>query len=324
MQGRPRPDSVTLAAVPARKKHPARRTVRRSTPRNATAVRTVVARRHARTARLRRERALRWQRRAARGWNQLRATVRRWWLTALIAGSALAMVIILFSPLLQVREIRVSRKDARLDVEAVLRALQPLFGRHLLLVTAGDAEARIRSVLPDVAAVRLKRHAPSRLAVTVEQEALAARITLHPVRQEAAGTGAQAVPAAEHHYLTVSGLYVRLPIAASGALLPEVKVTDIPALPQPGTRLVPPELLTRMREAERILTEEFGAAVPYRTIHVRAREFHLSVGRWSLWFDLTSPLSDQLSRYRTFLQSPGVREASQYVDLRLAGMIVYR
>lgn len=315
-----------MLSVPARPKRSPRRTVRRSTPRNASAVRSVVERRHARTSRMRKEQVQRWQRRISRFGTQSKAIVLRWWLPATAALVLLSITVLLFSPILQVREIRISRRDARLDVEQVQRALAPLFGQHLLLITPRDVEERVRQVVPDVERVRLNRNAPSRLVVTVEQEPLVARITLVPSRPEPkAATGAQAAPpVAAYHYLTVSGLYVRLPFASSGAKLSEVKVTDIPSMPQSNVKLVPPELLARMQEAERILTEEFGAQVPYRTIHVRAREYHLSVGRWSLWFDLASPLEDQLRRYRTFLQSPGAREASQYVDLRLAGMIVYR
>lgn len=286
----------------------------------------MVERRHVRSARQRKEQIQRWQRRLSRFLSVSKAVILQWWLPAAVCTVVVTIGVMLFSPILQVREIRISRKDARLDVEQVQRALAPLFGQHLLLITQRDVEERIAQVVPDVAAVHIKRHAPSQLVVTVDQEPLVARLILAPTRPEPkAASGAHALqPVAAYHYLTVSGLYVRLPFASSGSKLPEVKVTDIPALPQPSTKLVPPELLTRMQEAERILTQEFGAQVPYRTIHVRAREFHLSVGRWSLWFDLTSPLQDQLRRYRTFLQSPGAREATQYVDLRLAGMIVYR
>jgi hypothetical protein len=59
-------------------------------------------------------------------------------------------------------------------------------------------------------------------------------------------------------------------------------------------------------------------------VYLRSREFHLQTAKYSLWFDMRSPLAQQIDRYRLFLQSAGAGAAKVYVDLRLQDRIVYR
>jgi hypothetical protein len=59
-------------------------------------------------------------------------------------------------------------------------------------------------------------------------------------------------------------------------------------------------------------------------VYLRAREFHLDTPKLSFWFDLRSPLEEQLQRLRTFLTVVKFPEVKNYIDLRLIGKVVYK
>jgi len=252
----------------------------------------------------------------------------RWLIILGTITGVIGIGLFLFSPIVQVRDIRVQRQDARLDIEKVKRAVAPIFGRHLLFLPRYEVESVVRKAIPDAKEVRIKKRYPSRLTVQVMQQPLIARLILELPAVPSA-SGAVVPPSAtpqvkRFEYLTEDGRYVRIPTSSSGAALPLITIKDIGIPPETQDQLLSPEFLARLQEAERILNEDFGTKVLYRTVYLRGREFHLAPGRLSLWFDEASPLQEQFTRYQTFLQSPGAAEAQSYVDLRLSGVVVYR
>ncbi|MDB4978224.1 MAG: hypothetical protein JWM56_410 [Candidatus Peribacteria bacterium] len=310
-------------------KRPTRPLPKKFNRRTTAATRSFIKRTHKRKAGHKKQRWQRFYRHFLRWVETTKNAVRRWYVAVLVGISALVLGLFLFSPIVQVRDIRIQRSDARLNVDKVKRALIPLFGQHLLLLSTHDVEALVRQAVPDMQSVSIHKNYPSQLVLRVQQVPLVARLAvILPQAASASGavaaTGATLAVKPGHEYLTANGLYVSIPLAESGVSLPLIRVEDIGTMPEPGERLVKKELLDRMQAAEKTIKSEFGLKVPYRTMYVSAREFHLSVGRYSLWFDMASPLEDQLQRYRTFLQSPGSREVTRYVDLRLAEAIVYR
>ena len=59
----------------------------------------------------------------------------RWFLVGIVLVLLLALTLLMFSPIVQVQEIRVKKTDPRLDIDQVQQALAPLFGRHFLLLS---------------------------------------------------------------------------------------------------------------------------------------------------------------------------------------------
>ncbi len=329
--------------MPTMLKRPKRPLPRQFNRKTSPAMQKFVRKRHARRVRGSGERWARtWRKWHKRGVDVVQ-WVRRWFAVIVFVTAIVAAGAVLFSPLVRVRSIRIERQDARLDVEKVRTALAPLFGRHLLFLSAREIEPLLRRAVPDIDTVTARKHFPSLLIVRVTERPFAAKlvfkgpdtppvpVTTSGAVQTGSGTVRTAItthPAAPVvglvDYLTDNGIYMTAPAVASGSQLPVITVTDFVVRPTPGTRLTSADLLQRMRKAEELLTGEFGYRIAHRTIYLRAREFHLATERISLWFDLSSPLEEQFRRYRTFLQAVGVGAASAYVDLRLAGQVVYR
>jgi POTRA domain, FtsQ-type len=241
--------------------------------------------------------------------------------------AVVVVTIILFSPLLTVREIKVVRQYGRLDADAVQQQLQDLFGRRLLLVSAAAVRQRVETVVPDMNDIVIEKQYPSRLVVHVALQPLVARLKINgsggTLPLVASGT-ALAAPSALADFLTDTGMYVQAVDVQSGALLPELRIEDWSVRPKPGTVLLHPDLLRALTEAEAQLETEFGQKTKYRTVYVRGQEYHLSNGRISLWFDGRTPVEPQLQRYRLFLQAVGIKNVQKYIDLRLQGKVVYR
>lgn len=273
------------------------------------------------------------------------AWLRRYALALASACVVLAMAIVLFSPLLTVREIELVRQYGRLDAEAVQQQVKDLYGRRLLLVSANMVRERIVDTVPDMQDVSIEKHYPSRLVIRVELQPFVARVNISnsgttvPPPKAANATGATIVvrsasgsvvplppvrPSNLTDFLTDQGLYIQAIDVQSGALLPEIRIEDWSVRPQPGTLLFQPTLFKSMQEAEAILNREFGQATKYRTMYIRGQEFHLSNGRVSLWFDGRISISSQIERYRLFLKAVGLKNVQRYIDLRLSGKVVYK
>jgi len=282
-------------------------------------MRTFVARRHARK---RQERLKRWKRllrRTAQLVNSFERTFVRWLIVGLAAVLLLGIGFVLFSPIVEVREVRVRRTDPRLDSEKVQHALTPLFGRHLLFLSAQEVAQLLRKPVPDLSEVRVRKEYPDRLILHIGLEPLIAQLRIEPD----AGALQGSVQSSSGAYLTVMGRYVQSPAHISPSL-PLVTVVDWSVRPVPGDPLISPDFLSLLETAEKALEEEFGQEVRTRLVYLRAREFHLGLDRFSLWFDRKSPLEDHLARYRIFLTSVPLGELKEYVDLRLSDRVAYR
>lgn len=260
-----------------------------------------------------------------RKWSQTRDRIGAVWsfftrFGVWIAGFCLLGVagILLFSPALQVREIRVSRNDPRVDIEQVQRALAPLFGERLLSIANGDVLPLLKKAMPDLKDAKIHKSYPSTLAVTLQPSPVIARLKI-----DAAEAGSGAVLS---DYLTEEGMYVRYAPQQieSGTGLLVLRLVDWGAKPVAWTHLLSPEFLETMRAAEESLASEFQQQTSERIVYLRAREFHLKTGAIELWFDLRSTVKEQIARYRLYRQTSDKTQAKQYVDLRLRDKIVYK
>ena len=125
-------------------------------------------------------------------------------------------------------------------------------------------------------------------------------------------------------FLTENGLLVSTVHVSLSQPLPLIRITDWGARPVPMTPLLTPAFLDRLRKAEDALTLEFGQQIRTRTVYLRAREFHLDTPKVSYWFDVRTPLADQLQRLRVFLGNVKLQDVKSHIDLRLIGRVVYQ
>lgn len=294
-------------------------------------MRSLVQRRHQRQRQYRKQRLLRsfqkFQRRAL----SLRALLLRY--IAVTAGSLVVLIVglLLFSPLLDVREIQIRRADPRIDAEQIRSALKPFFGEHLLFLAPEHIRHAVEAAVPDVEDVSVTKQYPSTLVLDVTPEPIVARLLIDNPPGASTGSGILAGSGAVDapvlaDYLTDQGIYMTYQPSQvhSGSGVLDLHIVDWAVRPEPGKPLVESGLLLAMDDAETQLLKEFGLQTESRTVYLRAREFHIRVPGYSLWFDLRSPLDEQIGRYRTFIQYIGLKNVREYVDLRIKNMVVYK
>ena len=269
----------------------------------------------------------RWKRllhRLKRGFEQLKTSIRRF---ALVFGISLVLLILgllLFSPILEVREIRVLRTDPRIDVEQVQRSLIPLFRQHLFFLSSQEIVPMLKKALPDLTVATIRKRYPSTLVVEMTLDPVIARLSIEGQSGKNQPAGSGAVMGMED-FLTAQGLYVTyLSGQVKATLQPLIRIEDWGARPVPWTPLIDSAFLLSMRQAEQTLKEQFGQDTQERIVFLRAQEFHLKTQAFTLWFDRRSPLDTQMQRYRVFLRTVGAAGAKEYVDLRLADRVVYK
>ena len=268
----------------------------------------------------------RWKRllhRLKRGIAQLKTSIRRFALVFAVSLVLLILGLLLFSPILEVREIHVLRTDPRIDVEQVQHALTPLFRQHLFFLSSQEVFPMLKKALPDLTGATIRKRYPSTLVVEMMLDPIIARLSI-----EDHGAKAPAASGAVMHmedFLTAQGLYVTYLSGQVKALQrPLIRIEDWGARPVPWTSLIDTAFLLTMRQSEQTLHEQFGQDTQERTVFLRAQEFHLKTQAFTLWFDRRSPLDAQMQRYRIFLRTVGAGAAKEYVDLRLADRVVYR
>lgn len=256
---------------------------------------------------------------------------RRWSAYVIVGAAVFIVCLLLFSPILSVREIRVVRTEGRVDLRTVLAVLEPLYDRHIFFLSAHDVSTRVRSVVPDASDVTVSKRYPSELLIHITVVPLIARIVIDPPLTAHAGpetdvaSGSGAVAGVERSYfLAENGLLVSTARASSPQALPTIRIVDWSVRPVPQAPLLTHEILDRLRRAENALTLEFGQQIRMRSVFLRAREFHLDTSTVSFWFDIRTPLEDQLQRLRTFLKNVKLQDVKSYADLRLIGRVVYK
>lgn len=293
-------------------------------------MRSLVQRRHQRAKQYRTQRWKRafqkFQRRAL----SLRTILLRYAAVTVTSLVLLIAGLLLFSPILDVREIQIRRADPRIDAEQIRQALKPFFGEHLLFITPEQVRHAVKQSVPDIADVQVDKNYPSTLVLGVTPDPIVARLLIENPGV-AAGTGAVSGSGAVDtpvtaDYLTDKGLYMAYQPSQvrSGTGLLDLHIVDWGVRPEAGKPLVESGLLLSMQKAEQQLQAEFGLKTESRTIYLRAREFHIRVPGYSLWFDMRSPVDEQFQRYRTFLQYIGLKNVKDYIDLRIRNMVVYK
>lgn len=287
-------------------------------------LRAFVRRRHQRTNSRKIERLKRNVRRMGKAGTDVLRVARRWGLLVIFLTLAGLFTFLAFSPVIQVREIRVQRNEARVDIERVQKSLSPLFGRHLLFLPDYEVQELLRASVPDLDSVEVKKHYPSELIVRVQLRPILARLTIEtpPDVPTGSGTVVRGTGAPLHDYITDNGIYVSSPLLLSGST--SYIIRDWTLRPVPGTKLLSEDMLKFLRDTEATLQKDFSLSVTRRIVYLRAQEVHVQAGKLTLWFDARSPLAPQLERLRIFIQSQAWNEARQYVDVRLAGRVIYR
>jgi hypothetical protein len=118
--------------------------------------------------------------------------VRRWGLLVSFLTLGGLFLFLAFSPVVQVREIRVQRTEARVDIERVQKSLSPLFGRHLLFLPDYEVQELLRQSIPDLQEVTVQKRYPSELIVRVQLRPILARLTIETPSDVPTGSGAVA------------------------------------------------------------------------------------------------------------------------------------
>ena len=272
-----------------------------------------------RTKKRRQEKLRRLKRRLEVLWDGFRSNIIRWSLGGLIVIGLMVFGFLLFSPVIQVREIQVSRLSPRLDIEEVQESLAPIFGNHLFFLSSFEIASLLRESIPDIEEIRVSKTYPSTVHVRIALHPLVSRLHI----EEPDSTGGTAT-GSTIDFLTAQGIYIATVSARDTETLPEYSIVDWGVRPAPGDVLIPPQFLERMNAAELTLLRQFGQEVSRRTVYVRAQEFHLRIGTTELWFDVRSPLEQQMERYRTFLQEVGFDDVRDYIDLRITDRVMYQ
>ncbi len=245
-----------------------------------------------------------------------------WWIAVvsfLLLSTAFGLLV--FSPIVRVREIKITRTDARLDIEDVQKQLSSFFGRHLLFLSGHEVEESVKSIITDLESVKVSKNYPSVLAVKIELDPLAARLNIIDPDEAvgALGTGTTV------DFLTKKGIYVIAPLSRGDAL-PLISIVDWGVRPAAGTLLIDPSFLSRINDTQKALNEQFGHEITGVTMFLRAREYHLFLKdkKISLWFDISKSLEEQLLKYRTFLRNVNLQDVKEYVDLRISDRVIYK
>ncbi len=291
-------------------------------------MRSLVQRRHQRQRQYRAQRWMRMLQKFQRRLGAMREVLMRYALMSISFFLVFVIGLLLFSPLLNVREIQVRRVDPRMDAEAIRQAVMPFFGEHLLLLSVEQIRAAVHKAIPDADTVSISKNFPSTIVLSVTPDPIIARLFIENPDTSSGASVLQETGSALslNDYLTDEGVFVSyLPSQVrSGTGILDIHIVDWGVRPERGKLLVQSGVLATMLEAERMLQDEFGLRVENRKIYIRAREFHLRVPGYSLWFDMRSSLTEQIDRYRAFVEFIGIKNIKEYIDLRIRKMMIYK
>lgn len=223
--------------------------------------------------------------------------------------------------------IRVHREDLRTDVQEIQQALRPLFGRHLLLLSFAAIEHMVQETFPEVTMVDLGVDYPGTLMLTLHMDPIVMRVFVHdPEEREGEFLRAKTQSQGEEEVNTVltgKGILLLYPFPMEEEL-PTLHLVDWGTRPVHRERMLSENDLSIIKSTQAALEWEFGHQVSSTVLYLRGREVHVATEGPRLWFDFTSPIEDQLQRYRVFLRSVPPEVAAEYVDLRLHDRVVYK
>lgn len=278
-----------------------------------------------RRAQQRKERTKRMMRSCARIASLVATEFRTWLLIGIGMLTATTMLVLVFAPFFDVRQIVIRRQDPRIDLEDIQQSLSPLFKQRLLLVTKSQVHALLAPEYPDIDSIDIAKEYPSTLTVSIYVEPVAAQIVIDDSDVSLLTQTGTTVGSGSYSYITRGGIFVQSPIRLRGDTpIPTLRLTDWGIRPQNRTRALPSDFVEQIFAARDALRTDFGLTTRDIAVYVRAQEFHIRTNKVTLWFDLRSPLSVQLERFREFLKTFSLEQAQQYIDLRIADKIIYR
>ena len=279
-----------------------------------------------RRAQRRRERTMRFLRKFSKFSSIVASEFRAWLLIGVCAVIITVVMVLLFAPFFDVRQIHIRRQDPRIDLEDIQQTLSPLFKQRLLLVTKTQVSSLLAADYPDIDHVAITKSYPSTLTVSIFLQPVAAAIVIDDSDMSLASqSGAVAAGSGTYAYITRTGYFVSSPIKiVSGTPIPTLRLTDWGIRPQNRTRILSTDFIDQLFSARDALRTDFGLTTKDIVVYVRAQEFHIQTNKVTLWFDLKSPLSVQFQRFREFLKTLTLDQSKEYIDLRIADKIIYK
>ncbi len=277
-----------------------------------------------RRARRRRGKMIRWVRKLSKFSTVIASEFRTWLVIGVVATIVTVMLVLMFAPFFDVRQIVIRRQDPRVDLEDIQQALSPLFRQRLILITKNQVSGMLTPDYPDIDHIEIAKKYPSTLTVSIYLEPVAAAIVIDDSDAAATESGAL-VGSGTYAYITRSGYFVSSPIKLGGSTpIPMLQLTDWGIRPQNRTHVLSEDFIDQIFSARDALRTDFGLSTTGITVFVRAQEFHIRTNKVTVWFDLKSPLSLQFQRFREFLKTLSLDQAKEYIDLRIADKIIYK
>ncbi len=286
----------------------------------------VKKRRTRQNSRKRQQMASFWRRRSMKIGKVVLSELRLWAIIGVTSIVVIGAGILVFSPLFDVKQIRVQRDDSRLDAEEIQHTLSPLFRHRLFLITRAQIEELLLPKFPDIIGVNINKDYPSTLNVGMRLDPLIAKLTIVDDAPVQMGSGVVLAPATGtggYSYLTAKGYVLLSQVKLEKDALPGVKVRDWAVRPDQRSFLLDPAFIKTFFDTKTQLEGFFGTPVTAMTVYVRANEFHLQDQGKSFWFDATSSIDEQFARLREFLKVTNLNQVKFYVDLRLTDKVVF-
>lgn len=278
-----------------------------------------------RRAQRRREKMIRFLRKLSKMSAVIASEFRMWLLIGISACVVTVVLVLLFAPFFDVRQIVIRRQDPRIDLEDIQQSLTPLFRQRLILITKNQVLGLLQPEYPDIDRIEVDKKYPSTLTVSIYLEPVVAAVVIDDSDAAASSETGALIGSGSYAYVTRSGYFVSSPIKlGSSTPIPTLRLTDWGIRPQNRTHVLSSDFIDQIFSARDILRADFGLTTTDITIFVRAQEFHIRTNKLTLWFDLKSPLSLQFQRFREFLKTLSLDQAKEYIDLRIEGKIIYK
>lgn len=219
------------------------------------------------------------------------------------------ILVALFSPYFEVKDIRFVRDNPLLDIEKLEEAVQPYYGKNLLFLSQKEIIDKLKAGFPEFREVIISEEWPA----TMEIQVKISPPFVNVLDEETV------------NFWVLSQDGVALEPGADETLS-TLNILQYKKIIEKGQKILEKEVLEKTEKAEKFLQEELKINIEEKKIFTVSQELHLITDKGTaIWIDLALDIDSQVQKLRIADESIGLYSKDfEHIDLRIPQQIFYK
>lgn len=229
-----------------------------------------------------------------------------------------------FSQFFAIKNIKLARKDFRVDSEAIAYTVQDFRNRNIFLLPKKELVEKIGAAHPYVQSIEINKELPRTLVLTLGTYPIVAKWKIHIKKEDLLNPAKAPEEAEQTLFINQVGMVSKGSEGDEAVFLIEEQ-DDYEDFLQENAVIATGAFLQDILNARQLIEEVLGKPVAKAVYLRQAQEIHYILeNETELWIDFATPQEKQINKLNYLLKETDILEKSlHHLDLRIQGRVYW-